>query len=234
MTMDYDAARALRDAAWLGRMRWGVGQDTLAASERRDLCNLLDRLGPDAPTLCAGWTTRDLAAHLVVREGRPVAAVGIMVPTLARLTARVQRSTAERPWPELVNLVRSGPPWWSPMRLGPIGEQANGIEFFVHHEDVRRAGRGWQRRAPDPHRGDVLWKMLSRIAPLCYRQSPVGVVLRCPDGAQHVARRGRSSVTVAGPPEELTLHAFGRAEAMVVLEGGQLDIQRLRDSPRGL
>jgi uncharacterized protein (TIGR03085 family) len=210
-----------------------VGENTLAASERHELCNLMERLGPDAPTLCAGWTTRDLAAHLVVREGRPVAAAGILFPPLARLTARVQRNTAERPWPELLDLVRSGPPWWSPLRLGPIGEKINGIEFFVHHEDVRRAGRGWQRRAPDLHRGDALWEVLSQLARLCYRQSPVGVVLRCSDRAERVARRGRSSVTVAGSPEELTLHAYGRAEAMVALEGDQVDIQRLRDSPRG-
>ncbi|MGH3688109.1 MAG: TIGR03085 family metal-binding protein [Pseudonocardiaceae bacterium] len=210
-----------------------MGENTLAASERHELCTLLDRLGPDAPTLCEGWTTRDLAAHLVVREGRPVAAAGILFPPLARLTARAQRNIAERPWPELVDLVRNGPPWWSLMRLGPIGEKINGIEFFVHHEDVRRAGRGWQRRAFDRHRSDALWKVLSRLAGLCYRQSPVGVVLRCPDGAERVARRGRSSVTVAGSPEELALHAYGRAEAMVALEGDQWDIQRLRDSPRG-
>src|ERR1700683_2006611 len=130
----------------------------------------MDQLGPDAPTLCPGWTTRDLAAHLVVREGRPVAAVGILLPPLAGLTAQAQRSTAERPWPELVDLVRHGPPWWSVMRLGP-GEKINGIEFFVHHEDVRRAGRGWQPRAADPRRAEALWAVLPRLARLCYRHS---------------------------------------------------------------
>lgn len=34
--------------------------------------------GPDAPTLGAGWKTRDLAAHLVVRESRPDAAAGVI------------------------------------------------------------------------------------------------------------------------------------------------------------
>jgi uncharacterized protein (TIGR03085 family) len=211
----------------------GVGENTLAARERHELCTLLDQLGPDAPTLCEGWRTRDLAAHLVVREGRPVAAAGILLSPLARLTARVQRSTAERPWPELVDAVRGGPPWWSPMRLGPIGEKINGIEFFVHHEDVRRAGREWQRRPPDTRRADALWEMLPRLARLCYLRSPVGVVLRRSDGPQFVARRGRSSVTVTGSPEELAMYAYGRTEAMVTFEGDQLDIQRLQDSPRG-
>ncbi|MGH3550962.1 MAG: TIGR03085 family metal-binding protein [Pseudonocardiaceae bacterium] len=211
----------------------GVGDKTLAAGERQELCDLMDQLGPDAPTLCEGWTTRDLAAHLVVREGRPAAAAGILLPPLAPLTARMQRRTAELPWPELVALVRNGPPRWSLMRLGPLGEKINGVEFFVHHEDVRRVGRGWERRPADPHRAEALWAVLSRLARLCYRRSPVGVVLRRPDGTERVARRGRRSVTVVGPPEELTMHAYGRAEALVDVEGDPMDIQQLQDSQRG-
>lgn len=216
----------------------GVGDRTLAAGERHELCNLMDRLGPDAPTLCAGWTTRDLAAHLVVREGRPVAAAGILLPPLAPLTARVQRSTAERPWPQLVAMVRNGPPWWSLLRLGPLGEKVNGIEFFVHHEDVRRVGRGWQQRPADADRAEELWTVLSQLARLCYRRSPVGVVLRRSDsspagGTELVARRGRRSVAVVGPPEELTLHAYGRAQAMVDIDGDPMDVQQLQASQRG-
>lgn len=210
-----------------------VPDKTLAAGERHELCNLMDQLGPDAPTLCPGWTTRDLAAHLVVREGRPAAAAGILLPPLAPLTARVQRSTAERPWPELVALVRHGPPWWSLMRLGPLGEKINGIEFFVHHEDVRRVGRGWEPRLADPDRAQALWAVLSQLARLCYRRSPVGVILRRPDGTERVARPGHRSVTVVGPAEELTLHAYGRAEAKVDVEGDPMDVQQLQDSQRG-
>jgi uncharacterized protein (TIGR03085 family) len=123
------------------------------------------------------------------------------------------------------------------MRLGMLGEKINGIEFFVHHEDVRRVGRGWEPRAADPHRAEALWDVLARLARLCYRRSPVGVVLRRSDGRQdgteRVARRGRRSVTVVGSPEELTLHAYGRAEAMVDVEGDQMDVQGLQDSQRG-
>jgi uncharacterized protein (TIGR03085 family) len=219
----------------------GMGDRTLAAAERHELCTLMEQLGPDAPTLCEGWTTRDLAAHLVIREGRPGAAAGILLPPLAPLTARVQRSTAERPWPELLAMVRNGPPWWSLMRLGPLGEKINGIEFFVHHEDVRRIGRGWVQRPADSYRAGALWTVLSQLARLCYRHSPVGVVLRRSDsrpdggsdGTELVARRGRRSVTVVGPPEELTLHAYGRAEAMVDIDGDSMDVQRLQDSRRG-
>ena len=44
---------------------------TFAKRERLLLADLLEAEGPEAPTLCEGWSTRDLAAHLIVRERRP-------------------------------------------------------------------------------------------------------------------------------------------------------------------
>ncbi|HEY6423784.1 MAG TPA: TIGR03085 family metal-binding protein [Pseudonocardiaceae bacterium] len=203
------------------------------AAERQALCDLMEQVGPDGPTLCPGWTTRDLAAHLVVRECRPDAAPGILFPPLASYTAGVQRTIAERRWPELVELVRSGPPWWSPYRLPGLGGKANAVEFFVHHEDVRRARPGWEPRVDDAHRAAALWDALRWLARLCYRKAPVGVVLRRPDGVEHVARRGRHIVTVVGSPDELTLHAYGRAEAIVDVEGHQVDLASLEGCRRG-
>jgi uncharacterized protein (TIGR03085 family) len=211
-----------------------MGENTAAATERHELCDLMAQVGPDAPTLCEGWTTRDLAAHLVLREGRPDAAGGILLPALARYTAWVQSSIAQRPWPELVDLVRSGPPWWSPYSLPGLGDKINTMEFFVHHEDVRRAATGWEPRPADPRRAGVLWDLLCRGARMLYRNSPVGVVLRTPDGSERIARHGARSVTVIGSPEELTLHAFGRDEAIVEMEGNQMDVASLQGSQRGL
>ena len=45
-----------------------IGQVTLVESERAGLADTLASVGPDAPTLCAGWTTTDLALHVVLRE----------------------------------------------------------------------------------------------------------------------------------------------------------------------
>ncbi|HEX6919337.1 MAG TPA: maleylpyruvate isomerase family mycothiol-dependent enzyme, partial [Actinomycetes bacterium] len=56
---------------------------SIARAERAALSDLLESLGPDAPTLCEGWDTRDLAAHLVVRERRMDAAPGIVLRPLA-------------------------------------------------------------------------------------------------------------------------------------------------------
>ena len=63
-----------------------------AQTERAALCELFAEVGPDAHTLCGEWTTRDLAAHLVVRERRPDAAIGIIVSKAAGYTA-------PRKWP---------------------------------------------------------------------------------------------------------------------------------------
>ena len=85
-----------------------------ARSERSALCDLFLAVGPDAPTLCGEWTTRDLAAHLIVREHRPDAAVGIVVKALSGHGEKVRLGAARKPWERLVEEVRSGPPFWSP------------------------------------------------------------------------------------------------------------------------
>jgi uncharacterized protein (TIGR03085 family) len=211
-----------------------MGKNTVAASERQELCDLMAQVGPDAPTLCEGWTTRDLAAHLVLRESRPDAAGGILLPALGRYTWWVQSSIAQRSWPELVDLVRSGPPWWSLYNLPGLGDKINAMEFFVHHEDVRRAATEWEPRPADPRRAGVLWGLLRRGARVLYRNSPVGVVLRTPAGSAFTARHGARSVTVVGSPEELTLHAFGRDEDIVEIEGDPVDVAGLQGSQRGL
>lgn len=209
-------------------------EKTLAASERQELCKLMDRLGPDAPTLCEGWVTRNLAAHLVLRERRVDAAPGILLPPLAGYTARVQRSIAQLPWPELVGLIRAGPPWWSPWSVPGVGDKGNTMEFFVHHEDVRRAQPKWAPRPADERRARVLWTRLNLAARILYRNSPVGVVLRTPEGLQCIARSAERSVTLVGSPEELMLHAYGRALAVVEIDGDEVDVARLQRSQRGL
>src|SRR3954467_11066574 len=91
---------------------------TAAQRERAALVETMRAAGPDAPTLCGDWTTRDLAAHLILRERRPDAAAGILISKLAGYTARKQRQLADRPeWPGLLDMVASGPPLYSPLKL---------------------------------------------------------------------------------------------------------------------
>ncbi|SDM92120.1 TIGR03085 family metal-binding protein [Allokutzneria albata] len=206
----------------------------LARDERSALSELFEEVGPDAPTLCGGWLTRDLAAHLVVRERRPDAAAGILIGPLAGYTERVQRSYAAKPWRELVELVRSGPPKLSPFSLPGVDEAANGTEFFVHHEDVRRGSPGWEPRPADARRDEAVWRNVGKVARLSYRRSPVGVELRRPDGAAVTAKRGPSTVTLTGEPGELLLHAFGRDAVRLEFEGEQRAIAVVNGLSRGI
>uniref|UniRef100_UPI0007E526AE TIGR03085 family metal-binding protein n=1 Tax=Streptomyces albus TaxID=1888 RepID=UPI0007E526AE len=113
---------------------------THAKRERLLLADLLETHGPEAPTLCEGWRTRDLAAHVVVRERRGDAAGGLVIKPLAARLERVQSEFAAKPYDELVQLIRTGPPRLSPFALKQVDEAANTVEFFIHAEDVRRAG----------------------------------------------------------------------------------------------
>ncbi|WP_329398031.1 TIGR03085 family metal-binding protein [Streptomyces melanogenes] len=194
---------------------------THAKRERLLLADLLEAAGPQAPTLCEGWTARDLAAHLVVRERRLDAAGGIILGALKPRLDRVQAEFAAKPYEELVRLFRTGPPKFSPYSLKQVDEGANAIEFYVHGEDVRRAQPDWTPRPVDPVFADVLWARLERMARVMGRRSPVGLVLRRPDGQTAVARRGTPVVTVTGEPSELALFASGRQGAADVQVEGE-------------
>ncbi|AEA26801.1 TIGR03085 family metal-binding protein [Pseudonocardia benzenivorans] len=207
---------------------------SLATTERAALCDELERSGPDRPTLCAGWTSRDLLAHLLVRERQPWAASGIVVPALAPITERAMSGYADTPWSEMIAELRDGPPAWSPYRVGKVDEFANGAEFFVHHEDVRRGEPGWEPRPPDTERDGALWALLGRMGRVLWRRSPVGVVVRRPEGAVQVVRTGPGLVTIVGEPAEIVLHAFGRDAARVSLEGAAADLETYGRASRGL
>ena len=212
---------------------------TYARDERVALCALLDEIGPREPTLCEGWTTLDLAAHLVLRERRPDAGAGVLGGPLAAHTRTVQRKLAERnPYPRLVQMIRSGPPRLSPFALPGVDERANLVEFFVHHEDVRRARPGWEPRKLDQGLTEVLWHRLG-MARFILRKAPVGVELvrddePAPTGSgvprvRITAKARTPVVTVIGPPAELTMWAFGRtAAARVRLDGSEAAVGAIK------
>ncbi len=209
---------------------------SIADQERNELCDLFLSVGPDAPTLCEGWLTRDLAAHLIVRERRPAAAAGMLLPILAARTARIQADIARQPWQSLVETIRGGPPVWSPMRLDLINKNANTVEFFVHHEDVRRASPTWEPRAADRRRYAELKARLGALGRLNYRKVSVSVTLDYLDGVTRDVRTvaGAPIVTVKGTPDEIVLFTFGRDEqAKVTLDGDPTAVAALRSASRG-
>ncbi|MGW4274498.1 TIGR03085 family metal-binding protein [Streptomyces seoulensis] len=206
---------------------------TFAKRERLLLADLLETAGPEAPTLCEGWLARDLAAHVVVRERRPDAAGGALIKPLAGRLQKVQDEYAAKPYEELIQLIRTGPPRFSPFQLKQVDEAANTVEFYVHAEDVRRAQPGWSPRELDPVFQETLWSRLERTARLLGRGVPTGLVLRRPNGQTAVAHRGAPVVTATGEPAELLMFAFGRqGAARVELEGEPAAIEQVSGSKR--
>jgi len=206
---------------------------TAARRERSALVDTLRAVGPDAPTLCEGWKTRDLAAHLVVRERRLDATPGIMVPFLAGYTEKVQDKLARsKSWDDLLGLVSSGPPIYSPFKL--LDPVANLGEMFIHHEDVRRAVAGWEPRVLDPSTAGLLRRQLGLMSRLMLSKLPAQVVLRTPAGGQ-IARVGRGdTVMVTGDPQELLLFVAGRDAIRVEFDGAPAAIAAVQAAPRGL
>ncbi|GGW28057.1 TIGR03085 family protein [Streptomyces galilaeus] len=202
---------------------------TFAKRERLLLADLLETAGPEAPTLCEGWRTRDLAAHVVVRERRPDAAGGLLVKQLASRLDKAMEEFTAKPYEELIQLIRTGPPRFSPFQLKQLDEASNIVEFYVHGEDVRRAQPDWTPRELDPVFQDALWSRLERTARLTGRGTPTGLVLRRPDGRTAVANRGTPVVTATGEPSELLLLLYGRGgAAQVDLAGEEEAITTLR------
>lgn len=205
---------------------------SFAQSERVALCDLFLEVGPDGPTLCQGWQAADLAAHLVLRERRPAAAAGILIGPLRAYTDRTQRSIRDRhSWPELVEMVRSGPP----SLLRALDEPVNAVEYFVHHEDVRRAQPAAVPRSLDPALESTLWRRVRGLALLARRRVSGGLILAAPGHGTVTVRAGEPVVTLTAPPSELLLFMTGRQQAARVEADGPADaVRRLQEAHLGL
>ncbi len=207
-----------------------------AAAERALLVDLLRERGPAEPTLCKGWDTAHLAAHLVTRESDPVALAGILVPPLHGRTEQREAATlAAVPFERLLQRLAVGPP------LGLVGlpglaDTVNVHEFFVHHEDVRRAAAEWQPRQLSSSLQTALRRRLVALAPLLFRTvKGTRLNLRTPAGPLRSVGRGSDEVTLLGEVPELFLYAFGRKDAArVELEGSERARQVVASAPLGL
>jgi uncharacterized protein (TIGR03085 family) len=202
---------------------------SLAQQERRTLCDLFVEHGPDAPTLCEGWSTADLAAHLIVRERRPDSGPGIVWPPLAGYTDKVRRAVRDRTsWDKLVESVRHGPP----ALLRPFDGPMNTVEFFVHVEDVRRAQDGWEPRQISNELADALW---ARVGPGGMAKAvPATIVISSPGRADKERGTG-PHLTLAGDPGELTMFGAGRqGAARVEISGDETIAAQLRAASLGV
>ena len=214
----------------------GAPHDVTTAS-REALAEALLAAGPRHRTLCEGWQTEHLAAHIHLRETSPLAAGLAIRPLTSLLERRTldlgDASRGDAAYQELVQKVARGPGGADRVvtrgrAAGPVrrlAQTANPLEFFVHTEDVRRAQDRWAPRRLADEYADVLWEELCRRVRLLYRSEDTGVrLVRTPragrsmdEPATVVARPGTPEVTVTGPTGELIMHAFGRRDHALVM-----------------
>lgn len=204
-----------------GRPRWHDGEMqalSFDAQERRALCDLFDQLGADAPTLLDGWTARDLAAHIVLRERDPIAGACLVLHGAFQRFAERRRArlAKHREFDWLVWRIRSGPPPGF-FRIGWVRSLANLNEFFVHYEDLRRAnGLGPRTLAPDLEA--ALWRNVRRGSRyLSRRLRGAGLEIAWAGTDERMTvRKALPSARLSGEPSELLLYIFGRRTAAQV------------------
>jgi uncharacterized protein (TIGR03085 family) len=195
--------------------------DQIDARERSLLCDLVLELGPDAPTLCEGWTTADLTAHLVLREH-------------FRSSSDDRRAAQKaKGLPALVARLRAGAPL-IPWRLPYVRTWLNGLEFFIHHEDVRRAN-GRKPRTDIPDIDAFTWRTSGLFGkPLARKIRPYGLTLIRPDGLQRTFGSGPAAI-IRGRPSEIVLFLSGRRPAAeIALEGADEAIAAVEHSRSSL
>lgn len=187
---------------------------SFSQSERARLCDTALAVGADAPTLCGDWTVKDLMVHLAVREAEPLGAPGIVFKPLAGFTERATRRRSGEDLEALVKRVRR-PPVWSPFRFAPIDRALNTLEYYVHHEDIRRAARRWQQRGLTPVEQRAIWKAIGFAGRGLVRPAEVPVVIRWA-GTERKATlaSGSDPVTITGLPGEVAMFLFGRTKTV--------------------
>ena len=195
---------------------------SFAQKERERLAELFLQVGPDAPTLNEGWTTQDLAIHLLVRESKPAAAPGIFIDALSGLTEEETQKQQSRPYEDVVREWAAGPPVW----MKPLNTAMNTSEHFIHHEDVRRGGGVVEPREFSQAVNEQLFALAKRFGALTMRKAPVPVILTPPNlppvtlaDKAGVAKRGDHVLRVSGEPGELLLWVSGRDAVNVNLTG---------------
>ena len=206
----------------------------LARRERHALCDLALCLGEDSATLCGSWTAKDLVTHLLVREGNPIGSAGLMIAPLSGLTERAMARLARRDFAVLVERLRD--PGLTAYALKPVEVLANTLEYFVHHEDLRRAQPDWAPRELPAADEDTLWKAIRRGGRFLTRSVDVPLRLsRTDSNGSATLHRGADPVRIFGRPSELALFVFGRTQVSdLTFEGSEDSIAALRAANLGV
>jgi uncharacterized protein (TIGR03083 family) len=190
----------------------------LARAEREDFAELLAGLTPeqwDHPSLCAGWSVRDVAAHCVSFEGLSPAALTARFLEGRLQTDRINEiaiaDLADRSTGQLIALLRDNA---TPHGLGAgFGGRVALTDNMIHQQDIRRP-LGLPRTIPAERLAAAL--EFVRFAPTirgAWRARGVRLVATDLDWAF-----GRGP-EVSGPGEALLIAMAGRGVALADLDG---------------
>ncbi len=198
--------------------------DDLRTGPRADLVAALRAARPTDPTLCEGWEARHLAAHVVLRERRPVQMALSMARSVDPTAPLADDASDEAGYARLVDQVEEGPSRLSPLEWAPA---ANVVEFLVHAADVRRGQDLPEAPGELPeHLTAAVWRSVRPMATRRYRRAAarggVGLVLVSPL-ARAVLARGERSAVLSGTPLELALWVSGRERASLARVEGPDD-----------
>ncbi|AOP48234.1 maleylpyruvate isomerase family mycothiol-dependent enzyme [Streptomyces lydicus] len=196
---------------------------TAIAAERRELADLLDALPDeqwDAPTLCAGWRVREVAAHMSMgfRYSFPKVAAELVKAggSLHRMTDRLARRDVATASPrQLAAFLRDNAHHpWTP----PVGGLASALGHDVVHGLDITVALGHDRRVPEDRLRVLLEHVTARSARF-FGADLDGVQLRATD----LDWTFGTGTPLTGAGADLLLVAFGR----------KLPAGRLRGEPQG-
>lgn len=178
---------------------------------RHDLVTVLERVGPGLPTLCEGWNTEHMLAHLILRETRPDIAAGVVLPPLSKRTEAKTEELAEElsdghAFSDGLATFEAARPLTR--RHDTADENVNYLEYIVHREDILRgspeAVEMNSGRTADPEEQQKIWKALDRRAALMAKDYPDGLTLvgtddqGAPRYGTSVVRKSADSSRVSG------------------------------------
>lgn len=199
----------------------------MIAEERRALADLLDTLTPEqwaTPSLCAGWTVREVAAHLVVPFEVSVPSLMLrLVRSLGsydRAMDGATREVAARPTTELAARLRANADHrFTPPMSGP---EAPLTDVVVHGQDIRRP-LGIAHGIEPEHLRVALDRMAGGALGFVPRSRVAGLRFEATD----LDWSAGDGALVRGPAEAILLAITGRPVALADLEGDGAD--RLAD-----
>jgi uncharacterized protein (TIGR03083 family) len=203
------------------------------ADERRRVADLVESLTPaqlETPSLCAEWTVRQVAGHLLAAISKPATP---MLPLIVRSGFRLHRAnsrlavlTAERPPADLVRGLRDNAE--NPFRPPIVGYPGQLTDLQVHGQDMRRPLGLPHGLRPDRLRVSLDFLAGGRAVGFAPRRR----LARLRFEASDLDWSSGDGPVLTGPAEALMLAMAGRGMALGELNGPGVPILRSRLAPR--